>query len=716
MKKSLLLLFYFISLVNILSAQTVTGRIVNQNGDGLTGLQLQLYITPKVFATNSGADGTFTFNNITGVWNEQLPPGYTISDNYPNPFYPKTRINITLPKAGKVRIDIYNLLGQKVVDGQFQYLNAGENSIDLEFNGLMNGYYITRITIDDKYTVSRKMMLFDESLRLPTGVQTVLINKSASFVKSTQETKIDSLVVTGSSIGKKVFRSLPNISGNFLDLGNLTITGTKNLLDGALFFNGTVPDLGLVSYMDGTKLVTVTAYSGQVVVFFNTHIIETTAIAIITANRGTILGKVPNIGYYFVGVPIGQEGTFINSMRLNQSVYIALPHIAAYYMSSGITVIDQCGGSHGALVTGVIFDETKTVANCMNDDDGSGKPFLEKTMEHIVRTAVDADGGNAIINISSFGGQNNTDYNTQDSTTKASLETSCKDFLIYILTVLEVLDDNWKENLVITLCAGNDNVPMTAILAEIRSDPMLANVLKNNVLIVGANDAIYHDSNDAPKDPDFANMTSVSSSGYKGTSFAAPRAASIISKIVNQKGLNAKQALQAAKIAVSLNSKNELIEEEAQKIADLIKSGTRDLGIYTGDTYTISESMEWYDGGGICKKTSIMGMNMTVVLDGSYIGAMIVPTHFTFKVSGPCTCKNYVICIIENDQIFKGTLTVSNSTITGSAETTFYIDGGSFPATANFTGNLNSNGVITGSLSISSVALNQVALVTLRKQ
>jgi len=38
---------------------------------------------------------------------------YLLAQNYPNPFNPTTTINFTVP-AGNVKIDIYNVLGQKV--------------------------------------------------------------------------------------------------------------------------------------------------------------------------------------------------------------------------------------------------------------------------------------------------------------------------------------------------------------------------------------------------------------------------------------------------------------------------------------------------------------------------------------------------------------------------------------------------------------------------
>ena len=51
---------------------------------------------------------------------DEIPSQYGISQNYPNPFNPETEIQYQLPKAGHVRIQIYNLLGQSVrilVDG-----------------------------------------------------------------------------------------------------------------------------------------------------------------------------------------------------------------------------------------------------------------------------------------------------------------------------------------------------------------------------------------------------------------------------------------------------------------------------------------------------------------------------------------------------------------------------------------------------------------------
>jgi len=226
MQRSLIYsLFMMLVFPILLTAQTITGKLVDQTGLGLSELQLQLYINPKVYNTTSGADGAFTFNNITGIKNSELPIDYEVSNNYPNPFNPKTRIDISLPNSGIIKVEVYNLLGQRVCDVIERYYNSGISHIDLELNGLPNGFYIARITINKKNIVSKKLMLMYGTQHLSSSVGSSIpqLKNVVLDGKSIIETKIDSLVITGISIVKKVFTNLPDMTGSSLNLGNLII-------------------------------------------------------------------------------------------------------------------------------------------------------------------------------------------------------------------------------------------------------------------------------------------------------------------------------------------------------------------------------------------------------------------------------------------------------------------------------------------------------------
>ncbi len=91
-----------------------------------------------------------------------LPTEYALFQNTPNPFNPATTIEFDLPRAGHVKLDILNILGQKVmrlVDKEFP---AGHHSVifDTRENGreLATGVYFYRIESDD-FKQSKKMLL-----------------------------------------------------------------------------------------------------------------------------------------------------------------------------------------------------------------------------------------------------------------------------------------------------------------------------------------------------------------------------------------------------------------------------------------------------------------------------------------------------------------------------------------------------------------------------
>jgi hypothetical protein len=76
---------------------------------------------------------------------ENLSTRLTLSQNYPNPFNAATVIRCTLPESAEIRIEIYNILGQKVdvlFDG---YKQAGYHNVIWRADDFPSGVYFARL-------------------------------------------------------------------------------------------------------------------------------------------------------------------------------------------------------------------------------------------------------------------------------------------------------------------------------------------------------------------------------------------------------------------------------------------------------------------------------------------------------------------------------------------------------------------------------------------
>ena len=88
---------------------------------------------------------------------------FRLNNNYPNPFNPSTNISFYINSKSFVKLDIFNLLGQKVANLIDAEKNAGQHSVTFSAQGLSSGVYIYRIFVSDSdgknYSDSKKMLL-----------------------------------------------------------------------------------------------------------------------------------------------------------------------------------------------------------------------------------------------------------------------------------------------------------------------------------------------------------------------------------------------------------------------------------------------------------------------------------------------------------------------------------------------------------------------------
>ena len=90
--------------------------------------------------------------------NQVLPQQYTLSQNYPNPFNPSTLIQYALPEATEVTLEVFNSVGQKVMELVNGQQSAGYHTATFDASGLSSGVYLYKLTTPS-FTETKKMLL-----------------------------------------------------------------------------------------------------------------------------------------------------------------------------------------------------------------------------------------------------------------------------------------------------------------------------------------------------------------------------------------------------------------------------------------------------------------------------------------------------------------------------------------------------------------------------
>ena len=83
---------------------------------------------------------------------------FSLNQNYPNPFNPATKIQFTLPETMDVRLDVYNITGQRVATLVNEQREAGAHTVEFDGTRVASGVYIYRITAGS-FVQTRKMTL-----------------------------------------------------------------------------------------------------------------------------------------------------------------------------------------------------------------------------------------------------------------------------------------------------------------------------------------------------------------------------------------------------------------------------------------------------------------------------------------------------------------------------------------------------------------------------
>ena len=118
------------------------------------------------FCVNNG----FIYAGANGVWKRplvqvgintitgEIPNRFSLTQNFPNPFNPSTKIKFDIPNSGITSLKVYDILGREVEVLVNELLKTGTYEADFNANRLASGVYFYRL-VSGEYSETKKMVL-----------------------------------------------------------------------------------------------------------------------------------------------------------------------------------------------------------------------------------------------------------------------------------------------------------------------------------------------------------------------------------------------------------------------------------------------------------------------------------------------------------------------------------------------------------------------------
>lgn len=89
----------------------------------------------------------------------EIPTEFALRTIYPNPFNPSATISYSIPQAGYINLDVYNLLGQRVASLYNGQQTAGIHTINWQPENLSSGIYLVKLSNSDIVKTTRVTLM-----------------------------------------------------------------------------------------------------------------------------------------------------------------------------------------------------------------------------------------------------------------------------------------------------------------------------------------------------------------------------------------------------------------------------------------------------------------------------------------------------------------------------------------------------------------------------
>ena len=187
------------------------GRVRLESGEPVADAQVQLFDLTNLrqgAIARAMTDGTGYFAlPLAALGGRALPARFALGPNYPNPFNPSTIIPYQLAASSQVRLEVFNLLGQRIATLVDEARPAGFHTAtwhatDRAGRAVAAGVYIYRMTVGEERQTGR-MVLIDGQAGIPAaGAAGPMPMQASALERVEADAGVYGLTVSGAGLGR----------------------------------------------------------------------------------------------------------------------------------------------------------------------------------------------------------------------------------------------------------------------------------------------------------------------------------------------------------------------------------------------------------------------------------------------------------------------------------------------------------------------------------
>ena len=209
MKAAIGWLIGLVFVVSLSAEPLLEGRVRLESGEPVADAQVRIFDLSDLrqgAIARAMTDGTGYFAlPLAALTGQALPARFALGPNYPNPFNPSTIIPYQLAASSQVRLEVFNLLGQRIttlVDGERAagFHTATWHATDGAGRAVGAGVYIYRMTVGAESQTGRMVLIDGQAGVSVGGAASVMLGASGVGGSDGADAQVYGLIVSGSGL------------------------------------------------------------------------------------------------------------------------------------------------------------------------------------------------------------------------------------------------------------------------------------------------------------------------------------------------------------------------------------------------------------------------------------------------------------------------------------------------------------------------------------